>query len=260
MKHKVTASAHVPDPSAIAAAWWDREGDAYLRDNPGIGRTRFQWCPEGWTEEDLDLIGPQPGKVLEVGAGSAPCSRWLAARGIDVTATDLSRTMLAAAAELNDETGISFPLIQADILALPFAPGSFDTVFTSFGAIGFIPDLQPAFTGIFEVLTPGGHWVYAATHPMSWVFPDSPHAQDLRVVRGYGNDEAYVETINGIPDYAEFSHTVADHINALTEAGFTDLHVLEPMWKDGGTWGAWGPDRNTVLPGTLIVSARRPAR
>lgn len=261
MEPSFQPSDSIPDPRAIAQSWWDRHASDYLAEHPSLGVSRFQWGPEGWTEEDLRLLPASPGRILEVGAGAAQCSRWLAERGHRVAATDVSRAMLRAAELLNDRTGIDVPLIQADITALPFADSSFDTVFTSFGALSFLPSLTPAFAEVLRVLTPGGSWIYSVTHPFSWVFPDSPHAEDLTVIRPYGRREAYLETVSGRADYAEFPHTVTDHMNALIEAGLELTGVLEPEWPAGNeqTWGAWGPDRGAVLPGTLIVSARRPA-
>lgn len=251
----------VSDPQGIAQSWWDRNAEEYLRDHPSLGEAKLQWGPEGWTEEELQLLPHNPGKILEVGAGAAQCSRWLASRGHSVIATDVSAGMLHAGQLLNSRTGIDFPLIQADITALPFADSAFDTAFTSFGALSFLPTLGPAFSEVFRVLKPGGAWVYSVTHPFSWVFPDSPYSDDLSVIRPYGRGEAYVENSSSGTDYAEFPHTVADHMNALITAGFQLSAVLEPGWPASNTerWGAWGPDRGAMLPGTLIVSARRPA-
>lgn len=261
MEPSFRPSTIVADPQQIARSWWDRNADEYLTDHPSLGETKFQWGPEGWTEEDLGLLPRDPGRILEVGAGAGQCSRWLASHGRDVVATDVSAGMLHAGKVLNNRTGIDVPLIQADITSLPFADESFNTAFTSFGALSFLPSLDPAFTEVFRVLAPGGAWIYSVTHPFSWVLPDSPNAADLRVIRPYGSGEAYVEADKTQTDYAEFPHTVADHINALVSAGFDLTNVLEPKWppEKAETWGAWGPDRGALLPGTLIVSARRPA-
>lgn len=261
MEPRLTPSHDIMSPSRVAQQWWDTNAEAYLSDSPGIGRTRFQWCPEGWTEDDLCLLDPE-GTILEVGAGSAPCGRYLASRGRHVISTDISSAMVAAALEINREEGIDFEVRVGDILDLPYEAVRFDIAFTSFGAIGFIPDLKAAFTEIARVLRPGGQWVYAATHPMSWVFPDSPHVDDLQVIRSYGQSDAYVEASGETIEYAEFSHTFSDHMNGLIAAGFTIEQVIEPMWKPGHTltWGPWAPERGAFLPGSLIISARLPAR
>lgn len=261
MEPDFRSASAVPGHADIARTWWDENADSYLDDSPGIGTTSFQWCPEGWTEDDLSLLDPT-GTILEIGAGSAPCSRWLASQGRQVTASDISPAMIAHASRLNTETGHTFDLIVAGIEDLPVPDNSFDIAFTSFGAIGFIPDLTRAFTEIARVLRPGGQWVYAATHPMSWIFPDSPFREDLSVIRPYGKRDVYVETSGKTVAYAEFSHTIADHMNALIDAGFTIERVDEPMWKPGHelVWGPWGPERGATIPGSLIVSARLASR
>ncbi|MDO5723416.1 MAG: class I SAM-dependent methyltransferase [Flaviflexus sp.] len=248
------------DPGRIAASWWDRHGAEYLADHRLLGVTNFSWGPEGWTEDDLRLLPDDPGLTLEVGAGAAQCSRWLAARGHRVIATDISSGMLAHAARMNEETGIDVPLIRADVRTLPFADNSFDTAFTSFGAIGFLPDLCEPFAEVARVLRPGGRWIYAATHPFSWPLPDSPHLDDLRVIRPYRSGEVYTETEGSTICYAEYAHTVSDHIGAIIAAGLTITGVLEPAWPAGNdqSWGAWGPERGAYLPGTIIFSTQKP--
>lgn len=248
------------DAGRVAAAWWNRHGGEYLADHVGLGTFTFSWGPEGWTEEDLRRLPTNPGRILEIGCGAAQCSRWLAKSGRDVVACDISAGMLAHAARLNEQTGIDFPLIAADVRALPFNDASFDTVFTSFGAIGFIPDLLPAFREIARVLRPGGTWVYSATHPFSWPLPDSPFLEDLRVIRPYRSGEVYVEEENGKTVYAEYAHTISDHLRALIGAGMLVRDVLEPTWPaaNKSSWGAWGPERGRYLPGTIIFTAAIP--
>ncbi len=57
--------------------WWDADADDYLAEHArDIGEADFVWCPEGLREADARLLGDVAGAdVLEVGAGSAPCSR-----------------------------------------------------------------------------------------------------------------------------------------------------------------------------------------
>src|SRR5580765_4170100 len=85
--------------------WWDADADDYLAEHHAdIGAADFVWCPEGLREADARLLGPVAGaRVLEVGAGSAPCSRWLRANGAHPVALDLSGRMLAHAARLAAE-------------------------------------------------------------------------------------------------------------------------------------------------------------
>src|SRR5829696_1838798 len=103
--------------------WWDAAAPAYLAEHGSdLGDVDFLWCPEGLREDDAHLLGDVTGRrVLEVGCGSAPCSRWLKTAGADPVALDLSGGMLARAAVLNRSSGVPVPLVQADAGALPLA-------------------------------------------------------------------------------------------------------------------------------------------
>jgi SAM-dependent methyltransferase len=112
-------------------AWWDADADDYLAAHGGdIGEVDFVWCPEGLREADARLLGELADRrVLEIGCGSAPCARWLAAHGAAPFALDLSGRMLRHAAQLNAATGVNIPLLQAGAERLPFADASFDLAF-----------------------------------------------------------------------------------------------------------------------------------
>ena len=113
--------------------WWDVDADNYLADHVAdLGEVDFLWCPEGLREDDARLLGDPAtlaGKaVLEIGCGSAPVARWLAAKGALPVGLDLSGAMLRHAAQANERAGIGVPLIQADATELPCATESFDLV------------------------------------------------------------------------------------------------------------------------------------
>ena len=63
--------------------WWDAAAPAYLAEHGrDLGDADFLWCPEGLREADAHLLGDVTGRrVLEIGCGSAPCSRWLRGAG-----------------------------------------------------------------------------------------------------------------------------------------------------------------------------------
>ena len=76
--------------------WWDADADDYHREHGSfLGDADFVWCPENLREQDVQLLGDATqlagARILEVGCGSAPCARYLAAHGAQVVAFDLSR-------------------------------------------------------------------------------------------------------------------------------------------------------------------------
>lgn len=246
-----------------ARAWWDADADSYQAEHGEfLGDADFVWCPEGLREADARLLGKVSGRrVLEVGCGAAAGARWLAAQGAQVVATDLSAGMLRHA-QLGAQTcGVRVPLVQADVLALPFATDSFDVVCTAFGAIPFVEDSAAAMREVARVLRPGGRWVFAVTHPMRWIFPDDPGEAGLVAINSYFDRRPYVEhDASGAVTYVEQHRTLGDRVRELVAAGFALRDLVEPEWPDGHEqlWGQWSPLRGKVFPGTAIFVTELP--
>jgi SAM-dependent methyltransferase len=243
-------------------AWWDADADDYLAEHSGdIGDVDFVWCPEGLREADAGLLGDVAGRrVLEVGCGSAPCSRWLAAQGADPVALDLSGGMLRHAAALNAATGIAVPLVQAGAERLPFADGSFDLACSAFGAVPFVAEPDRVMREVARVLRPGGRWVFAVNHPMRWMFSDDPGPDGLVVSQSYFDRSPYVETdVAGAPTYVEHHRTLGDRVRDVVAAGLVLDDVVEPEWPEGRemVWGQWSPLRGALFPGTAIFVCHR---
>ncbi len=243
--------------------WWDDNAGEYLAEHGDfLGAADFRWCPEGLREADAGLLGDVRGaRVLEVGAGAAQCSRWLAGRGAEVLASDAAPGMVTRSRELDALTGASVPVLVADARALPLASGSMDVVFTAFGAIPFVPDPGRVHAEAARVLRPGGRWVFAVVHPARWMFPDDPAASGTTIARSYFDRRPYAELgRGGDVRYAEYHRTIGDHVADVVGAGLVLDAVVEPEWQDGNdeVWGGWGPVRGRLLPGTAIFSCHRP--
>ena len=109
------------ESSRASRGWWDRNADEYQSEHGAfLGDDRFVWGPEGLDEAEAALLGPAAslkGKdVLEIGAGAAQCSRWLAAQGARPVALDLSHRQLQHALRIGDDVPWSRPTPGA----LPF--------------------------------------------------------------------------------------------------------------------------------------------
>jgi SAM-dependent methyltransferase len=245
-------------------SWWDHDAEAYLAEHGDfLGDVDFRWCPEGLREAEARLLGPVSGRrVLEVGAGAAMCSRWLATRGAEPVALDLSGVMLRHAAAAAVRTGVRVPLVQADAQRLPFADASFEIACTAFGAVPFVADSAAVMREVARVLRPGGRWVFATTHPLRWVFPDDPGPAGLTARTPYFDRSPYVEVDDaGEPVYVEHHRTLGDRVRELVAAGFRLVDLIEPEWPAGHTreWGQWSPLRGALVPGTAIYVAEKPA-
>lgn len=248
---------------------WDNDAQGYHERHAAYLES-FYWCPEMLHEQDLQLVGDITDQtVLEIGCGSAPCSTWLAHTFPTATVLgfDISVRMLQhAKATLSDKTSqgnkhsaSNLHLIQADATALPFAANSFDVIFSAFGALPFIEDLQELFKNVAALLRPGGRFIYSINHPMRWVFPDDPSEAGLIAAIPYF-ETCYMETENNTVTYIEFQHTFGDHVRALAGAGLLLENVIEPQWPSDlrQTWGQWSPTRGAIFPGTAIFLSRLP--
>jgi SAM-dependent methyltransferase len=234
--------------------WWDSDADAYQAEHGAfLGDRDFRWCPEGLRESDAHFLGPVRGRrVLEVGCGAAQCARWLAAEGAYPVAFDLSAGQLSHATRLGRD---GLALVQADVLHLPFADASFDLACSAFGAIPFVTDSARAMREVARVLRPGGRWVFSASHPMRWVFPDDGGPAGLTVRQSYFDRSTYVERDDdGTATYAEAHRTLGDRVAEIVAAGFALTALVEPEWADHDeAWGnQWSRLRGELFPGTAI--------
>ncbi|ATE56566.1 MULTISPECIES: class I SAM-dependent methyltransferase [Actinosynnema] len=242
--------------------WWDADADDYhAQHGDFLGAADFVWCPEGVRESEARYLGQVTGKrVLEIGCGSAPCSRWLAAQGAEPVGLDISAGMLRHAVAAAGRTGIAVPLVQASADQLPFADASFDAACSAFGAVPFVADVASVFDEVARVLRPGAPWVFAVNHPMRWIFPDDPGPAGLTVTHSYFDRTPYVEVDDdGRATYVEHHRTLGDYVRALVASGFELVDVVEPEWPAGHTrtWGQWSPLRGGLFPGTVILRTRR---
>ncbi|MFJ3857728.1 class I SAM-dependent methyltransferase [Streptomyces sp. NPDC090085] len=250
------------ESSRASRGWWDRNADEYQSEHGAfLGDDRFVWGPEGLDEADAALLGPagslQGKDVLEIGAGAAQCSRWLAARGARPVALDLSHRQLQHALRIG---GGDLPLVEADAGRLPFRDASFDLACSAYGAVPFVADPVNVMREVHRVLRPGGRWVFSVTHPLRWAFPDEPGAEGLTVAASYFDRTPYVEQDEqGRAVYVEHHRTLGDRVRDVVAGGFRLVDLVEPEWPawNGQEWGGWSPLRGNLIPGTAIFVCER---
>jgi SAM-dependent methyltransferase len=113
------------------------------------------WAETGFDPKDLDGA-----LVLDAGCGAGRFAQVAAEAGARVIAVDLSDAVRAARENLQGNPDVR--MVQGDLFALPFPPGTFDCVF-SLGVIQHTPDPLRAVEKLAEMVRPGGQlglWWY----------------------------------------------------------------------------------------------------
>ena len=124
-----------------------------------------------WKRRLIDLAAPRPAaRALDLATGTGDIAFALAARGARVVGLDITFRMIELAREKSvgargvqpsergspERLALQSPdFLVGDMLALPFASGSFDIVTTGYG-LRNVPNLTMAIEEIGRILSPGG--------------------------------------------------------------------------------------------------------
>ncbi|MDP9488290.1 MAG: class I SAM-dependent methyltransferase [Actinomycetota bacterium] len=165
--------------------------------------------------EELRLLGDLAGGTLahlQCNAGGDSLS--LAALGAAVVGVDVSDEAVSAARALSERAGIPARFERADVyewLADAARRGRrFDAVFSSYGVVCWLADLDAWAAGIAALLEPGGRFVLVDFHPAAEIFDAGwNHA------RTYPSGGERVRLDEGVGDY------VGESAGGLTPAGFS---------------------------------------
>jgi SAM-dependent methyltransferase len=142
-------------------------------------------------EIELPLLGNLSGlKVIHLQCHFGQDTLSLAQLGAEVTGLDFSADAIAEARKLASTLGVPAQFVEADVCNIPEElHGKFDLVFTSYGTIGWLPDLIAWATSIHKLLKPKGKLVFVEFHPVVWMFDNNLE----KVVYTYYNSEPILE-------------------------------------------------------------------
>ena len=177
---------------------------------------------------ELDTLGDVAGKSLlhlqcHFGQDTLSWSR-LGAKCVGV---DISDEGIKLANELNDELALDAQFVCCNVLdTSKYVSTEFDIVFTSYGVIGWLPDLKPWAQMIAEKLKSGGTFFIAEFHPIVWMFDYLKEPPKMSY--GYHQKEVIYEEYEGT--YADtdskmiskeygWNHGLGEVVSSLTEAG-----------------------------------------
>ncbi|WP_153916076.1 class I SAM-dependent methyltransferase [Shewanella sp. TC10] len=142
----------------------------------------------------------------------------LARLGAKVTGVDLSDAAINKACELANQCRIDAEFVCADVYSYSASSQhSFDIVFTSFGAICWLPSLTQWAQVISDNLKSGGTFYMAEFHPVQDVLDGYPYFHkpepDVVVEGSYTEADADEQTM------VTWAHSLSEVINALIQAG-----------------------------------------
>ncbi|MGH2622602.1 MAG: class I SAM-dependent methyltransferase, partial [Sphingobacterium sp.] len=111
--------------------------------------------------------------------------------------------------------------ICCDIYALEnYLDQQFDIVFTSYGTISWLPDLDKWGKLIAKFLKPQGKFIFVEFHPVVWMFDE----QFEKIEYNYFNAAAIIETENGTyadkhaaisQSYVTWNHSISEVVGGL---------------------------------------------
>ncbi|MBK9175793.1 MAG: class I SAM-dependent methyltransferase [Flavobacteriales bacterium] len=187
------------------------------------------------TDIELELLGEVKGqRILHLQCHFGQDTLCIARMGAEVTGLDISDVALDEARRLTERCGLKADWILSNVVDhQPELDGRFDMVFTSYGTIGWLPDLKPWAANIARYLKPNGRLVFVEFHPAVWMFDnDFTH-----VAYSYFNREVIAEEEKG--SYADrdadirltsygWNHDLGEVLTALLDHGlrierFTEL-------------------------------------
>lgn len=161
---------------------WDERVGVHLTDTSGIYRLdNFRKGEDSLGPIEGTEIGDVTGKrLLHLQCHFGLDSISLERRGADVTALDFSNAAVSAARELAAEVGSNVRFVEANVYDAPAAVGGgFDIVFSSWGAIGWLPDIQNWAKVVAEVLAPGGIVYLAEGHPTLFLVEERDRSLEI---------------------------------------------------------------------------------
>ena len=179
-------------------------------------------------EIELDLLGDVSGKtILHLQCHFGQDSLSLQRMGADVTGVDLSDKAIDKARSLAEELDLEATFICCDVYSLPkHLDKQFDVVFTSYGTIGWLPDLDRWAGIVSKHLKPGGQFIIAEFHPVLWMFDDDVE----QVAYNYFNDGPIQEVQKGTYadpsapvdiEYVSWNHSLAEVMTSLLGQGLS---------------------------------------
>ena len=223
--------------------------DHFFRDNQNIWNQRarlhkgsafydvdgFLLGKEVLTEIELKELGSVNGKsMLHLQCHFGLDTLGWARHGANVTGIDFSADAIRIAKNIAEQSGLPAEFICCNVYdsATFLGDRKFDIVFTSYGVVGWLPDLNMWGKIIRRHLRAGGIFYLAEFHPVLWMFDD----EFARIEYPYHNVD--VISNDSTDSYANrnaaiygrehsWNHSISEVLNALLQQGLQIRHFNE---------------------------------
>ncbi len=211
---------------------WNNRTDTHIQ-SEFYDQAGFLKGKNSLNDIELNLLGKIKGKsILHLQCHFGQDTISLGRLGADVTGVDLSDKAIDRAKQIAKDTNSNAKFICCDVYDLPnHLNEKFDVVFTSYGTIGWLPDLDKWAKIISRFLKPNGQFVFVEFHPVVWMFDDNFDKISFR----YFNSGAIIETENGTyadkkaditQSYVMWNHGLSEVINSLISNGL-EINALD---------------------------------
>ena len=199
--------------------------------------------------------------------------------GAKVTGIDFSEKAVEAARQLAQDLNLSARFLVSSLYALPeLLNEEFDVVYTSRGALGWLPSIERWADVVVPYLKPGGFLYLHEGHPVFWTLDDEQEESNpLRLAYDYWEGDVITCPVQG--SYADpnakvespvehgWNHGLGEVVTALTSRGlrleFLHEHdflswpapfLVRQDWRNFG----WPEGQKGRLPLMYSLKATRP--
>jgi len=175
---------------------------------------------------ELSLLGDLNNKrILHLQCHFGQDTMTFSRLGAKATGIDFSDKAIEKARAFSEKLNLDTTFICCDIYDIPnHLDENFDIVFTSYGTIGWLPDIDKWAAVISHFLKPKGRFIMADFHPVIWMFDND----FKKVFYSYFNIEPIIEVESGT--YADknfkietktitWNHPTGEVLNALIQSG-----------------------------------------
>lgn len=223
---------------------WDKKTVIH-KDSNFYNQAAFLAGESTLQEIELALLGEVAGKrLLHLQCHFGQDTISLARLGARCTGLDFSPEAIRLARETNQALGMDCEFVQANVYdCINTIHTPFELVFTSYGVLGWLPDIRAWAKNVAHCLEKGGRLCLVEFHPLVWLF-DSKYE---RIQGSYFNREVITETVAGTyaDQQAPMEHTyhywdygVAETAQALIDAGLQIQHIQEYDYSPYGCFSS----------------------